>query len=178
MPEIQEESTTGLADAPNAQDEAYHDASAEDRDEMLSSLSLDDLPDEVPDGEPEPEPAQLYLVVAPFGGFASVKQMATLDDLRAELIALEGDDVQVFVFSGVRYNVTKGPYRHLIPATGEPIELFDLPEPEALEIDDQGYLGPPASLLEIPPPLPEELEGEGADDWGDGPPNLDDEPPP
>ena len=173
MPEIQEETTTGIADVPNSQ---------EDQEEMLSSLSLDDVPDDIPDDEPEAEPAQLYLVVAPFGGFARVEQMATLEDLRAELIDLEGDDVQVFVFSGERFNVTKGPYRHLIPASGEPIELFDVPEPEALEIDDQGYLGPPPSSLEIPPPLPEELEAEGADEipdgWGNNPPDPEDELPP
>jgi len=158
MSEIQEESTTGigLADVPNTQ---------EDQEEMLSSLCLDDLPDEEQEAEPDPK---LYLVVAPTVGFARVEQMATLEDLRAELIALEGKDVHVFVFAGERYNVTKGPYRHLIPASGEPITLFDLPEADALEVDDKGYLGPPPSALKIPPPLPEELEEDVPDEIPDG----------
>jgi hypothetical protein len=185
------ESTNGvtLADAPETpdqavpfQDEANQDA-ADAQDEMLSSLGLDDVPDEVQGGEQEakPEP-QLYLVVAPSGGIACVEPMAALEDLQARLMALEGEDVQVFIFSGERYQVTKGPYRYLTSPSADAIELFDLPKPEELEIDDEGYLGPPSSALEIPPPLPEELDEEGIadeqDGWGGEPPDQDEEPPP
>ncbi|NBT75195.1 hypothetical protein EBZ80_18575 [bacterium] len=92
-----------------------------------------------------------HAVVLRADGELGVESFDTRDELVARIKALVDHDVTVFSFAGIRLNISKPPFRHLLTPWGN-LPLFDIPK-ESLEPDDTGYLGFDPIHLEAPPEI-------------------------
>lgn len=54
---------------------------------------------------------------------------------------IDGTETSIFIFEGGRLNISQGPHRYLLPNSGEPIPLFNVPDSLTLEPDETGFLG-------------------------------------
>jgi hypothetical protein len=93
--------------------------------------------------------------------------MAKCVELHSKEALIEGlkstvnSDMQVYVFTGQRRFFTQGPLPYLLDPPGEPVPLFDVPNPAEAEIADDGYMGEPVDE-------PEEFEDEEEVEEEDG----------
>lgn len=92
-----------------------------------------------------------YAAVLDSDGTYSVREFATVEDLRNELRELLGHDVSVFCFQGVRLKISKPPLRYLMTPDGNH-PLFDPPGDE-IEEDTTGFLGMDPANFEEPPEI-------------------------
>jgi hypothetical protein len=96
-------------------------------------------------------PRNYYAVILSPEGDFNVEAFDTLEKLTARLKELVNKDVSVFSFAGVRLNISKPPFRHLLTPWGN-MPLFDVAT-DALEPDETGYLGVDPIHLESPPEI-------------------------
>lgn len=69
-----------------------------------------------------------FVVMAPENDPPEVKVYWTQGELVDYLKGFKPDgQVAIYIFQGYRLKFTKGPFRYLIPAQGDPIPLFDPP---------------------------------------------------
>ena len=108
---------------------------------------MDDTPTPKTDAKPE----HYYAVILTPEGDFKVEEFDTLDKLTARLKELVNRDVSVFSFAGVRLNISKPPFRHLLTPQGN-LPLFDI-SADSLEPDETGYLGVDPVHLEAPPEI-------------------------
>lgn len=119
-----------------------------------------------PSPAPSPAEEQFHLVVLNPHGESWHEGFPDREELCLRLRELYGNDCHVFVFAGQRLQITQPPFRYLLAAGEEPYPLFTLPDPAALAVDEEGFLGtvpvemanPEAededsSPAESPPPL-------------------------
>jgi hypothetical protein len=92
-----------------------------------------------------------YLVVLPEDGHPRMEQFSNVTSLIAKLQEWIDDEseISVFPFVGNYMPLTKGPNRFLVTPYG-PLPLFEIPDPESMEIEEHGYVGPPQPDLPIP----------------------------
>jgi hypothetical protein len=102
-----------------------------------------------PDGAESP--GRYYAVILSPEGDFRVEEFDTLEKLSARLKELVNRDVSVFSFAGVRLNISKPPFRHLLTPWGN-MPLFDI-SADSLEPDETGYLGVDPVHLESPPEI-------------------------
>jgi len=96
-------------------------------------------------------PDHYYAVILSPEGDFRVEEFDTLEKLSARLKELVNRDVSVFSFAGVRLNISKPPFRHLLTPWGN-MPLFDI-SADSLEPDETGYLGVDPVHLESPPEI-------------------------
>lgn len=96
-------------------------------------------------------PVHFYAVILSPEGDFNVEEFDELEKLTARLKELINRDVSVFSFAGVRLNISKPPFRHLLTPWGN-TPLFDI-SPDSLEPDETGYLGVDPVHLEAPPEI-------------------------
>lgn len=91
---------------------------------------------------------KLYLVVVPESGAPTCHEMEHGRALVERLTSLQGQMVNVFVFKGERWQLSRPPYRHLLPPEGTPIPLY-MPPGNEIEVDPDGDMGakPEANAL-------------------------------
>lgn len=115
---------------------------------------------------------QFFLVSDTIDGSLRCQDYDTLDELRTAVKELlsSGEDVWLFAFRGQRLQFTTGPYRYIIPPTGEPVPLFDIPDVDEMQIAEDGLI----SVGAVPADDDEDLKDEelANDDAGE---NEDDE---
>jgi hypothetical protein len=104
---------------------------------------------------PGPDAVHYGLVECPDGQPPVVKLFPSVRRLAGHLAALEGQDVYVALFVGRPLSLTRAPGRWLVFPDGSGLRLprgpSDVPEmepelPEGLELQDDGFLGPPELL--------------------------------
>jgi hypothetical protein len=98
-----------------------------------------------------PQPEKYYAAILHADGTYVVEEFAALDNLAARLRELIDRDVSVFTFAGLRLQISKPPFRHLLTPWGN-LPLFTAPDAD-LEPDDSGYLGLDPIHLEDPPEI-------------------------
>lgn len=98
-----------------------------------------------------PQPEKYYAAILHADGTYVVEEFAALDKLAARLRELIDRDVSVFTFAGLRLQISKPPFRHLLTPWGN-MPLFTAPDAD-LEPDDSGYLGIDPIHLEDPPEI-------------------------
>lgn len=98
-----------------------------------------------------PQPEKYYAAILHSDGAYVVEEFGTVDALAARLRELIDRDVSVFTFAGVRLQISKPPFRHLLTPWGN-LPLFKAPDAD-LEPDDTGYLGLDPIHLEDPPEI-------------------------
>ncbi|NDD53101.1 hypothetical protein EBZ39_04340 [bacterium] len=114
---------------------------------------MDDAPATEPKITPDgaESPGHYYAVILSPEGDFKVEEFDELEKLTARLKELINKDVSVFSFAGVRLNISKPPFRHLLTPWGN-MPLFDI-STDSLEPDDTGYLGIDPVHLETPPEI-------------------------
>jgi len=114
---------------------------------------MDDAPVTEPKITPEgaEAPGHYYAVILSPEGDFKVEEFDALEKLTTRLKELINKDVSVFSFAGVRLNISKPPFRHLLTPWGN-MPLFDI-STDSLEPDDTGYLGIDPVHLEAPPEI-------------------------
>ncbi len=111
---------------------------------------------EAVDADPAPEVGKpcYGIVESEDGGWATCKLVTNIAALANRLSVLEGLDVVAWVFYGVPLQFTMGPQRYLklpdgqhavkLPAYGNgPHEIVDVRDMEDIDIQVDGFLGPP-----------------------------------
>lgn len=98
-----------------------------------------------------PQPGNYYAAILHSDGTYIVEEFDALDKLATRLRELIDRDVSVFTFAGLRLQISKPPFRHLLTPWGN-MPLFTAPDAE-LEPDDSGYLGIDPIHLEDPPEI-------------------------
>lgn len=106
------------------------------------------MPDDVKEETP---PNKYYAAVLYADGKYAVEEFEELPALAARLQELINRDVSVFTFAGVRLQISKPPFRHLLTPWGN-LPLFKAPDAD-LEPDETGYLGLDPVHLEDPPEI-------------------------
>lgn len=96
-------------------------------------------------------PGHYYAAILTHDGEFKVEDFDSLAALVVRLKELVDKDVSVFSFAGVRLNISKPPFRHLLTPWGN-LPLFDI-QSDKLEPDDTGYLGVDPVHLEAPPEI-------------------------
>lgn len=100
---------------------------------------------------------RFYLVVLPEDGHPRLEQFTAVDPLlsRIQQLVAEAAEVSLFPFIGNFMPITKGPNRFLKTPYG-PLPLFGIPDPEELEVEEHGYIGPvvPEPLIPQQPEPP------------------------
>jgi hypothetical protein len=107
-----------------------------------------------PDEEVDTSVARWGLVEAPDGEWATMRLFKTPEGLAKRIASLEGQDVVVAAFFGLPLQVTRGTQRYLILPGGQqavmipiyaggPCKLVPANVLDSLEIQDDGFLGPP-----------------------------------
>jgi hypothetical protein len=91
---------------------------------------------------------QFHLVVLPEDGHPELIQFDTVDELISKVQELIDTEVSLFPFVGNYMPLTKGPNRFLITPYGS-LPLFEMPDPEALQTEEHGYVGPPDPSLPV-----------------------------
>lgn len=153
------------------------------------------MADTAKDAEPEPDvnEARYGIVECPDGEWAQIKLVRSVAALANRMSVLEGQDVVAWVFYGVPLQFTKGPQRYLrlpdgrhalkLPMYGNgPYEVVDVAEMEKIDLQEDGYLGPPQLAEGLLPELPTPPIAKPGD-WkditkeikGKGKPKIDDE---
>lgn len=82
-----------------------------------------------------------HAAVFPEGETPHVQSAATLEDFIDILSKLQGQNVYVIPFEGDRLFITKGPWRRLLLANGEKIDIYWSPDENFGEIQEDGFLG-------------------------------------
>lgn len=90
-------------------------------------------------------------VLQPTGEY-TVHDFGTMPELLTFVRGLVDRDTSVFCFAGTQLKISKPPMRYLLTPWGHQ-PLFDLPNPDALEPDDTGYLGVDPVYFEEPPQI-------------------------
>lgn len=98
-----------------------------------------------------PHPGNYYAAILHADGTYAVEEFDELDKLAARLRELIDRDVSVFTFAGLRLQISKPPFRHLLTPWGN-LPLYSAPDAD-LEPDDTGYLGVDPIHLEDPPEI-------------------------
>lgn len=98
-----------------------------------------------------PQPDNYYAAILHADGTYTVEEFDALDKLAARLRELIDRDVSVFTFAGLRLQISKPPFRHLLSPWGN-LPLYSAPDAD-LEPDDTGYLGVDPIHLEDPPEI-------------------------
>ena len=123
----------------------------------LATGQLDDIagPDEADEAvEPNEKLARYCLIECPDGDWSMVRMFKTPDGLARRIGQLEGEDMVVWAMFGIPLRITKGPQRYLllpdgmtaltIPVVvGGPVKEVEADLLDQLELQDDGYLGPP-----------------------------------
>lgn len=103
------------------------------------------------DKDRAPDVSKYYAAILHADGAYLVEEFDSVDALAGRLRELIDRDVSVFTFAGVRLQISKPPFRHLLTPWGN-LPLFTAPDAE-LEPDDTGYLGLDPIHLEEPPEI-------------------------
>lgn len=92
-----------------------------------------------------------YLVLLPEDGHPQREQFDNVEDMITRIRALidETAEVSIFPFMGNFLPITQGPNRFLVTPYGS-LPLFQMPDPEALQLEEHGYVGPVEVDLSIP----------------------------
>jgi hypothetical protein len=135
---------------------------------------------------PEPRPEEEYdgsvarygLVECPDGDWGAMRLFKRVEGLAARVGQLEGEDVVVWAFFGLPLRLTKGPQRYLLLPNGKaimvpmyeggPCKIVDAGLIDVLEVQEDGYLGPPElannKLVHNKLEEPETTHAKGGDD--------------
>lgn len=136
-----------------------------------------------PEQEYDATLARYGLVECPDGEWGAMRIFKRVEGLASRVGQLEGEDVVVWAFFGLPVRLTKGPQRYLllpngkavmVPAyEGGPTKVVDADLLDTLEIQEDGYLGPPelanSKLVhtKLEGPQPENASAQGGDDDDD-----------
>lgn len=92
---------------------------------------------------------RFHLVSVPESDPPAAEEFDGLDALTTRLVDLVGKKVNVFVFRGERWQLTRPPFRHLVPPAGPPVPLY-MPPNGQLEIDPDGDMAEPPPVAPLP----------------------------
>lgn len=92
---------------------------------------------------------RFYLVSVPESDPPACEEHDGVEALTRRLVDLVGKKVNVFVFRGERWQLTRPPFRHLVPPAGAPVALY-MPPNGQLDIDPEGDLADPPPLAPLP----------------------------
>jgi hypothetical protein len=92
---------------------------------------------------------KIHLVVVPESGAPICTEPDTVRDLVARLTELQGQNVNVFVFLGERWHISRPPYRHLLPPGQTPIPLY-MPPGEMIDVDPDGDMASKPGAVALP----------------------------
>ncbi len=90
-----------------------------------------------------------HLVILPPDENMSVEHFTDVNELVIRIRGFIDTPTRVAAFLGSHLKVSKGPNRFLVTPYG-PLPLFELPDQNNLELDDDGYLGAPEIKFEVP----------------------------
>lgn len=93
---------------------------------------------------------RFHLVTVPESDGPTCEEFDGIDALTVRLVDLVGRKVFAYVFRGERWQITRPPYRHLVPPGGTPVPLY-MPPTGQLDVDPEGDMADPPA----PQPLPD-----------------------
>lgn len=97
----------------------------------------------------KPSIYKYYLVVTPDDDWPRVEKFETLDEFREAIVGYLDTPVSLQPFMGVHFQITKPPHRFLVTHMGN-VPLFEIPDADELEQEDDGWVGKPRHESEIP----------------------------
>jgi len=116
-----------------------------------------------------------FMVVVPDDAMPRVEQFESIDQLILGIQELENEDVAVFPFLGHYMPISKGPYRYMRTPFGHAMPLFTIPDVDALEFEEHGWLGREQDGEELPPAsAPDAADEDLGDDSDDSDSDIDD----
>lgn len=104
--------------------------------------------------EPDEKLVRYCLVECPDGDWSMVRMFKQPEGLARRIGQLEGEDMVVWAMYGIPLRITKGPQRYLMLPDGQtaltipvieggPVKQVDADLLDSLELQDDGYIGPP-----------------------------------
>ncbi len=108
---------------------------------------------------------KFYLVVVPSDASPHLLEFSSIEPLVATIIEQMGKEAWVFPFLGHHLSISRGKMRWLITPYGN-VPLFAVPDPSALEIQSDGYIGPESVEISFPP-VPVSAQNAETDDEAD-----------
>lgn len=101
---------------------------------------------------------RFHLVVVPESDPPSCEEYDGVEPLTVRLVDLVGKKVNAYVFCGERWQITRPPYRHLVPPGAPPVPLY-MPPNGQVDVDPSGDMADPPPVQPLP-------EGTAADPTG------------
>ena len=98
--------------------------------------------------------ARYCLIECPDGDWSMIRMFKSPEGLARRIGQLEGEDTVVWAVFGIPLRITKGPQRYLLLPDGQtaltvpvieggPVKQVDADLLDSLELQDDGYIGPP-----------------------------------
>ena len=97
----------------------------------------------------KPPAQKFFLLLVPEDDWPRVEEFTEIDACVDRIKELIGEPYHVYPFMGHHMSITAGPNRFLKTPMG-PVPLFEIPDPEEIDSQEHGWLGP-KSNLNLPP---------------------------